>query len=104
MLKHLEIQKYVPELNPNSPKQLVEFFATQGIECESVDKSHLESVDHPVAKLIIELRQINKVRTTYLKAILDESEDKGMELHILHTQFRQHQTVTGRMSSGEAQR
>jgi DNA polymerase-1 len=103
MTLHCEIRKYAGDLNPNSPKQLIEYFATVGIETESVNKDALSEIDHPVAKLVLELRTVNKLRQTYFLALHDEAEDYGF-YHILHPSFRQHGTVTGRMSSGAAQR
>lgn len=99
---HCEIQKYAGDLNPNSPIQLINYFASVGIETESVNVEALNEIDHPVARLVLELRGVNKTRVTYFKAIADESEDYGF-FHVLHPSFRLHGTRTGRMSSGSAE-
>lgn len=85
------------DFNPNSPKQIAEYFVSQGIETESTDKATLKALDHELSNAILELRHLRKIHGTYLKAMLDESRDG-----ILHPWFRQHGTRTGRMSSGGA--
>lgn len=86
------------EFNPNSPKQVTEAFDALGISLESTSKESLRAVDHPLAQKILELRTINKMHSTYLKPLLEESRDG-----IIHPWFRQHGAKTGRMSSGGAE-
>lgn len=86
------------EFNPNSPKQIIEAFALRGITLESTDKATLANMDDELAKAIVELRELNKIKSTYLDAMYDESLRDGK----LHPHFRQHGTRTGRMSSGAA--
>ena len=84
-----------PEFNPQSPQQIIAVFAERGISLDKTDKKTLESVDDELASLIVELREANKIKTTYFDALFEESRDG-----ILHPNFRQHGTRTGRMSSG----
>lgn len=83
------------EFNPNSPKQIAEFFASHGINLPGTDKATLRHTDHPLAQAILNLRSLRKVHGTYLKPMLEEQRDG-----IIHPSFRQHGTRTGRMSSG----
>ena len=86
------------EFNPQSPKQLLEVFAQRGVRITATDKATLASVDDELAALIVELREANKIKSTYLDALAEEAKDG-----ILHPSFRQHGTRTGRMSSGAAE-
>jgi DNA polymerase-1 len=86
------------EFNPQSPKQLLEIFAQRGVRITATDKATLASVDDELASLIVELREANKIKSTYLDALAEEAKDG-----ILHPSFRQHGTRTGRMSSGAAE-
>jgi DNA polymerase I len=83
------------DFNPNSPKQIAEAFAKLGIELESTDKAHLKHQEHPLAQAILELRSLNKMHGTYLQGIIAGTRDG-----IIHTGFRQHKPVTGRLASG----
>lgn len=98
------IQKCIREMtsedfNPNSPKQIIEAFKARGITLEATDKATLESVEDDLAKAIVKLREVNKIKSTYLDAMDTESARDGK----LHPHFRQHGTRTGRMSSGAAE-
>ena len=86
------------EFNPQSPKQVIEVFTQRGVRIKTTDKASLLSIDDELAQLIVELREANKIKSTYLDALADEAKDG-----ILHPNFRQHGTRTGRMSSGAAQ-
>ncbi len=56
----------------------------------------LEKLDHPIAKLIVEYRELAKLKSTYVDALpLLIHPETGR----LHTTFRQAQTTTGRLSS-----
>jgi DNA polymerase I-like protein with 3'-5' exonuclease and polymerase domains len=48
--------------------------------------------------MIVELREANKIKATYFDGLDVEAKDG-----ILHPNFRQHGTRTGRMSSGAAE-
>lgn len=72
-------------------------FEELGIKAANTQKDTLKEIDHPFVKDILEWRRIKKL-WDYFHAIQREQRD-----NILHPSFRQHGTVTGRMSSGEAQ-
>ena len=85
------------EFNPQSPKQIIEAFAQRGVRVEATDKSTLSALDDELALMIVELREANKIKSTYFDGLYDE-----MQGGLLHPNFRQHGTRTGRMSSGAA--
>ena len=85
------------EFNPQSPKQIIEAFAQRGVRVEATDKSTLSALDDELALMIVELREANKIKATYFDGLYDE-----MQEDVLHPNFRQHGTRTGRMSSGAA--
>lgn len=87
-----------PEFNPQSPAQVIEALAQRNVRVEKTDKATLASVDDELATLIVSLREDNKIKATYFDA-MDEESKTG----ILHPNFRQHGTRTGRMSSGAAE-
>jgi DNA polymerase I-like protein with 3'-5' exonuclease and polymerase domains len=92
----LDIQDIAGEdFNPNSPKQVIDWFLANGIALEGTAREVLEPVSHPLAEKILHLRDLKKVHGTYLKPMLQEQRNG-----ILHPNFRQHGTKTGRMSSG----
>lgn len=80
------------ELNPSSPKQLTEFFGT-----ESSNKETLETLDHPLAKIVLEFRHWKKLASTYLDSYLEMVDDDN----VLHATFNIHGTVAGRLSSSD---
>ncbi|MCF7908449.1 MAG: DNA polymerase I [Candidatus Omnitrophica bacterium] len=94
------------EFNLNSPKQLsLVLFQELGIPPVkktktgySTNEEVLEklSLDHSIAKDIIEHRHLNKLKNTYIMPLIQEVKaNKGM----LHTQFHQTKAQTGRLSS-----
>lgn len=83
------------DFNPNSPKQILDVLASRGVNVTATDKATLSAVEDDLARLIVEQREANKIKTTYFDAIWEENVDG-----ILHPHFRQHGTRTGRMSSG----
>ena len=87
-----------PDFNPQSPTQVVAALEERGIRVSKTDKATLASVDDELASLIVELREANKIKATYFDAMYEESKNG-----ILHPNFRQHGTRTGRMSSGSAE-
>ncbi len=93
------------KLNPRSTQQLREyFFKKQGKKALKVTDSGAESVDievlkgwasdDPVAKLLVEHRQITKLLGTYIKGLPEAADKNGR----IHTTLRGH-TVSGRLSS-----
>jgi DNA polymerase I-like protein with 3'-5' exonuclease and polymerase domains len=117
-----DIEKTMSELahtvghpvNPQSPKQLQKLFFEElnrvptkwtkggksGIKQPSTDSEVLgawvEDGD-PIAKLILECRSLVKTRGTYIEGPLALVDDNLR----IHTQLKQHGTVTGRLSSKE---
>lgn len=86
------------EFNPQSPAQVIEALAQRGVRVSKTDKATLAGLDDALASLIVELRELNKIKATYFDAMYDEAKDG-----VLHPNFRQHGTRTGRMSSGGAE-
>jgi DNA polymerase I-like protein with 3'-5' exonuclease and polymerase domains len=82
--------------NPNSNPQLREYFEARGFERDSYDEANLNEIDDPLARALPSLRADSKILNTYFVAMKREQRDG-----ILHPNFRQHGTVTGRMSSGK---
>lgn len=87
----------IPVPNPNSGDQVATYFAWKGIELENTQADTLATIDDPLARKIVELRKASKLRTTYFSNMKLEQVDG-----VLHPNFRQYGTVTGRMSSGTA--
>ncbi len=94
--------------NINSPKQLGEvLFVKMGIEYKkkktksgySTDAQTLEEIRHlsPIVDDILEYRQVTKLHSTYTEALVRAAD----ESHRVHTDFKQAQTATGRLSSAE---
>lgn len=91
-------EENAPEpFNPNSNPQIAEFFSHAGYEREKYDAGVLETLDHPLAPALLELRSDLKILNTYFRAI-----QRGTVDGVFHPSFRQHGTVTGRTSSGAA--
>ena len=93
--------------NINSPKQLGEIlFNEMGLpkpmkygkgKVVSTAQDVLEELapDHPIAALVIEHRQLQKLKSTYLDALPQLADAEGR----IHTTFNQVGTATGRLSS-----
>lgn len=100
-------------LNPLSPKQLVEYFHVSGpkkypvirrtetTKVPSVDEDVLEKLytkyGSLVAYEIIQYRKVAKIKSTYLDSVERELEADGR----IHCSYLIHGTVTGRLSSRE---
>lgn len=105
----LELEKKIhaesgDSFNVGSPKQLgVVLFEKLGLPTGkktktgySTDTDVLESLDHPIAKLVLKWRELSKLKSTYVDALpvlLSPKDDR------LHTSFNQALTSTGRLSS-----
>ncbi len=95
------------EFNLNSPKQLgVALFEDLGLPAKKKTKSGystnadvLESLKyaHPAVSLLLEYRQLAKLRSTYCEGLLKEVAADGR----IHSTFNQTETRTGRISSTE---
>lgn len=84
-------------VNINSNPQLMKYLAWRGIETENTQRDTLEGIDDPLCALIVEYRTLSKIKQTYFVNMRDEQVNG-----VLHPNFRQFGTVTGRMSSGTA--
>jgi len=68
----------------------------------SFTKSFLSDCEHPVAKMIVEVREINKTHNTFLQPYLDASEATGrIHSHINQLRGEGGGTVTGRLSMNQ---
>lgn len=91
------------QFNIGSPKQLgVILFEKMGLEGSkktktgySTDNDVLEKLTHPIAKEIINYREIAKLKSTYVDSLPQLVDQKNR----IHTQFNQALTATGRLSS-----
>ena len=91
------------KFNIASPKQLgAILFEKMGLEAikktktgYSTDNEVLEKMDHPIAKLLIDYRELTKLKSTYVDALPELVDQKEK----LHTHFNQALTATGRLSS-----
>jgi DNA polymerase-1 len=108
-IAELEKQIYAiagQEFNIGSPKQLGEvLFEKLGIETKGVRRTKtgwsteaevLEQIEHPIAKPILEHREISKLKGTYLDALPPLVSPKTGRVH---TTFNQVVAETGRISS-----
>ena len=98
------------EFNIASPKQLGEIlFIDMGIKggkktktgTYSTDSTILEDLSHQgyeIAKLVLEWRELTKLRTTYTDALLDQAKEKTSRVH---TSYATATTLTGRLSSND---
>jgi DNA polymerase-1 len=90
--------------NVGSPKQLgVVLFEKLGLppgkktkSGYSTDTDVLEKIDHPIAKEVLQWRELSKLKSTYVDALpqMISAEDGRV-----HTSFNQALTATGRLSS-----
>jgi DNA polymerase I len=97
------------KFNINSPQQLAEIlFQKLAISQQGVRKTKtgastaiselVKLIDrHPIISLIINHRQLEKLRNTYLEPLLEKPDQTGR----VHTSFNQTITATGRLSSSE---
>lgn len=92
------------KFNVASPKQLSEVLFKK-LQLEAVKKTKtgfstdndvLEKMNHPIAKFILDFRELSKLKLTYVDVLptLVNPEDKR-----IHTTFNQALTTTGRLSS-----
>ncbi|MCB0371058.1 MAG: DNA polymerase I, partial [Bdellovibrionales bacterium] len=62
----------------------------------STDNEVLEKLNHPIAKLILDYRELTKLKSTYVDVLPTLVDAKD---HRIHTTFNQALTTTGRLSS-----
>lgn len=82
---------------PTSWQQVLAEFEKRGFKLPNTQADTLEQVDDDLAREILKLREL-KNRRNYFDAMVREQREG-----IIHPNFRQHGTATGRMSSGEAE-
>ena len=97
------------KLNLNSPKQLgALLFEELKLTAPGIKKTksgystNAETLEklrgtHPIISLILDYRQLSKLRSTYTEGLLKVADEKGR----VHTTFTQTVTATGRLSSVE---
>lgn len=83
---------------PTSWQQVLAELHKRGLMVENTKSETLEPLDDEFAQAVLKLRGLRKIHGTYLMPMLHEQRDG-----IIHPNFRQHGTKTGRMSSGEAE-
>jgi DNA polymerase-1 len=95
------------KINLNSPKQLSELlFVTLGLQPKGKQKAsgafttnaeQLEELRdaHPIVPMLLEYREVQKLLTTYVEALLGHVKEDGR----VHASFMQNGTTTGRFSS-----
>lgn len=89
--------------NIGSPKQMGQIlFAKMGLPSGkktktgfSTDNEVLEAIDHPIARNILNWRELTKLKSTYVDAIPALADVEGR----VHTTFDQARAITGRLSS-----
>ena len=90
-------------INPRSSDQLAAYLFTDcGLRCDyltdlgnpAFDEYHLEKYDHPVVPLVLESRELTKIKRTYLDGLLEKMDDKN----VVHGSFLQTGARTGRFS------
>ncbi|MBR2861217.1 MAG: DNA polymerase I [Clostridia bacterium] len=94
------------EFNINSPVQLSDvLFVDLGLPAQkktkrgySTDNDVLESLDHPIIEPIMEYRQLQKLKSTYVDGMFSLISHKDGRIH---STFNQAVTATGRISSTE---
>lgn len=99
-------EKFEHPFNPHSSKQCIEMFRdVVGMEQKgkkySADKEALASCDVSIAKLVLELRNVEKVKSTWIDPFVM---GRGESIHPdgrLHTQYRMSHVETRRTSSSD---
>ena len=104
-----EAHKFGDEpFNINSPKSLGHFlFETLKLEPAtkknkthglSTDQDTLESLDHPIASIILQYRTISKLRSSYTDSLIDCADRASSRIHC---HFNECVTATTRLSSSD---
>ena len=110
-LRELEAKIYVEakhQFNINSPQQLsVVLFqelnlptarkTAGGYSTDAAVLEELKSANNPIIGLIIDYRQLAKLKSTYIDALPELVDKQGR----VHTSFNQTRTTTGRLSSSD---
>ncbi len=83
-------------VNLNSPSQLVDAFAKVGVDIPSTSFSVLNSVNHPLAEMILEYRGYEKLISSFGETLLEKIHP---ETGRIHCDFMQIGADTGRFAS-----
>lgn len=89
------------KFNPSSPHDVNYLFKNVlNIDLQTTAKGELAHVEHPIANLIVQWREPNKVLSTYIESIDDVSEGTNLFPDgMLHPVISTTRTVSGRTSS-----
>lgn len=107
-------RKYHREFNPYSAQKDVLAVFRDMLECDecriydkkkhkerwSVDEDVLAQIDHPLARLIIDLRKAQKSKSTYIDPMCEGSDILWPD-GLLHAQYNTHFAETGRLSCSD---
>src|SRR5262249_39397986 len=80
----------------------IEYGYTEKTGAPSITKAWLGQHEHPIAKLVLDIRHLDKLRETFIKGFVLEGNYKG-RVHCQFNQLRSDEggTVTGRFSSSQ---
>jgi DNA polymerase I-like protein with 3'-5' exonuclease and polymerase domains len=108
--RQAKLSKNVGNIPPWNARAIAKLFDTAGIEyprtpktdAPSFTKEWLAACSHPVARTMHEIRHLDKLRETFVKGVVLESNYKG-RLHCSFNQLRSDAsgTVSGRFSSSQ---
>jgi DNA polymerase I-like protein with 3'-5' exonuclease and polymerase domains len=92
-------------LEVNSGDKVGNYLASQGFNLPQTEKTKkysvteeiLKKVEHPVAEKIIDLKELMKFQSTFIRSYILDSAVQGR----IHANFNQMQAVTGRFSSSQ---
>lgn len=102
--RDLHVYRVWDEFNPGSDKQLVwalqTLYGWEPVEFSDkgnpkTDSDVLEALDYPLVDAILKWREVDKLLSVYAAAFRDSVDGAGL----LQSEFRQSQTLTGRLSS-----
>ena len=85
-----------PKLNVDSTQQLAAAFTAIGVDLEATNKGVLATLEHPLAKLVLEYRRKDNLATK-AEALLKHIRSDGR----IHARFNPLGTETGRFSSSK---
>ena len=92
-------------LEVNSGDKVGQYLASQGIKLPLTEKTKkysvtgetLGKIEHPVAERIVEIKELMKFQSTFVRGYIIDSAVKGK----IHPNWNQMQAVTGRFSSSQ---
>lgn len=88
------------KFNPGSNDDLLLFFRWLNFKLNNVDEETLSDVDHPVAKLVLDMRGERKLRSTYVAPLLNGGKHVATDGRV-HPSFNHTVTVTTRLASDD---